>query len=536
MHCRMFLPRGKAARPAASLGLGRSVRGTRRIACRDRFRLLAGGLVACCCIVSARADDPADLHYGWQYLEEADGRVFQRVIEITPRAIPAPSVLGRPGRRVRTVPDGNAALYYLRAAGFVGRDYDRTNYLKRLQDARKQTPNAWIASRLPQWWCFVPFDTFPAKQVEQILEPAAFQTRWWKQAVQQRNCWFGDHARLGTDPRGAPTTYLFGLREMATLHALRYRMALHRGQLDKARRLLEDLRVFQQHAVQYDRPAARWLRDWVDRHVEQATWDMIGHPAGESQYWQLLARLPMLSAGRSSSSASTDVIPTGCRELMAVDLNPRPAAYWHTFIRRLSAELQRSSRGLRIGRLPSDDDLAAARIVALIAANYPDARAYLIREEHISPEVIDRCPTAQVVLFAVRRIFERFHRTCRAIEVLPLDEARQQNDRLMQEFYWKDHWKSAVASLFEYDVTIRRRVEAAQTAVLQVAVEVLRDELASKGKFPPRLDGTKFPVPKDPATGARLEYRIVNGRAVLSAPRLWGAVRRVVVAAREEMK
>ena len=494
----------------------------------------------------ARAEDAAQKTL-WVETEDANGtQISTAEITIRPAAEPRPALRYRLLPAEEDLVDGNAAIHYLKAMGFLMEDYAR----RRIDELRtKAEEEAAKDGKRPLDW--PPGDNarataLPLPEVREFLRLHSGQEPFLAEAARRRHCDWDRRIADTDNPYGYLVYEIQESSSLARVESLRCRLAIAEGRIDDALAILRQQFMLARHLAQDEFQDQFVISGLVGVAVAFAATrdalELAQLPDTPNLYWACAAMpRPFIDASRMLATERSWLYLV-MKSLRDVDETPRPVEYWHAFIDRDlrsparatthfdgdSSDLIRSFSGdWGFGNYdpyyPSFDEpkeIFRLRAATCIAAAYPGARRYLAEECGLPAERLDALPTAQVVFLAMRRFYDTSNDELAKWEATPywiaapkLTAARDKIEADAKRI----GPSAATAWFFAGDVVHHRSALARldqQLALLQT-VEALRLHAAVRGGLPESLADLPVPAPLDPATGRPIAYSIVENRAVL---------------------
>jgi len=504
--------------------------------------------LACCQLIALL---PADDHSiasslaqkenddGWMVTAGPNGRIM--TMELTLYAAAEP----RPALKYQLIPDeydrleGNAAVYYLRALGFLERDAARRElerfHEEQLQRARESGVE--LTQVPPYIWQSTPPDELPRDEVKKYLELTAFQTHLLREAARRDR--FDMERRFKTLDN--PYNYLLPdiqvMRQLARTQRIRCRLAIAEGRIEDALEILGQQFALARHLGQDEFLVSGLMGMAVIGVAWQDALYLVQHPDTPNLYWALAALPKPIVSIRRSLANERQFPYAQFKSLREIDSIPRPAAYWQEFLDRLADELQRVDFEL-LGMVPKDQPkLTRAALAAYVADAYPGARDFLLTELKMTAKQIDALPTAQVVLLACVRFYDQWRDELLKWTYLPLARCRSNsNYRDMETRYKKAtaRFGKCTAPTEAFLPVIRHvAVSAARMdhdlAMLQTVEAIRMYAAAHNNTLPRSLDDLPVPAPITEYTGKPIAYELQGDHATLIGSSFPGIQRRLIL-------
>ncbi len=434
-----------------------------------------------------------------------------------------PNAEPRPSLKYELVPsaansiDGNSAVFYLMAMGFLEQDPARSKMMQIYSDAADQmrkTKGDGDEEVPPYSWLSMPPSELSIQDVKEFLFLTAFQPPLLKNAKRRRGFKLERNLEETKDVIAYLIPEVQKMRELSRMQSLRCRLAIAEGRVDDAIEIISQQLTMARHLADDDFLVSNLVGQAVVGVAWQDALFLIQHPKAPNLYWTL-ANLPKpLVSMDTSLSYERDFLYLQCKSLKDVTEVPQPPEYWRSFMDRLVQEVGGLSYELNIGR--ATPETRRASLVALIAAAYPGAKRHLIGHCGMSPDIVDSYTTAQTVFLAV----VKYH-----------NEARDDLFKWMSIPYWqkqkyapsrgfadlvkvKPHeagWIAAPSALFLPAIQNARTAmtRTSQRITFWQTIEAIRLHGAANGsRLPKSLNDLGVPPPIDPFSGQTLHYEL----------------------------
>ncbi len=485
---------------------------------------------------------------GWVKEKDKQTGIIVQTMEMTLH----PAAEPRPALKYQLLPDefdmldGNSAIYYLKALGFLEQIAAR-NRLREfneaaLEHARREGKSE---DEMPPYvWLSMAPQELPLDAVKSYLTFTSFQPPLLREAVRRR--WFDldRNLREVDDPFAYLLPEIQSMRELARWQSLRSKVAIAEGRIDDAVAILG-----QEYALARHLGLDEFLvSNLVGLACAGVAWDdalyLVQHPDAPNLYWAF-ASLPSPPVDvRYALAVERQLLCLQFKVLREVDETPRPAGYWQDFLDRLIPQFGYLATEFGIPAAKEEPETARAMLVAYVAAAYPAAKRYLIEDLGLAREQVEAYPTAQVVFLAMVRYYEEARDDYFKWTRLPYWQAeRKTQGRSFEDFVGvkpdRVGW-SAAPTLMLLPAVLATRTAAArveQQVALVQTVEAIRMYGASHdGKLPARLDDLPVPAPQDPFTGKPLDYQYHGDYAVLNGHPMPGLRYRLIVRFAQQAK
>lgn len=467
---------------------------------------------------------------GW--IEERDDQSGTRIMTMELLLHPAPEP--RPALRYHLIPneferiDGNAALFYLKAMGFLEQNTarDRLEEFQRQAQDRAQTEGEDFSQFPPESWRATPPAELPIDEVKEYLKITDFQPPLLREAAQRDRFDMERNIREVDNVLGFTIPEMQLMRELARTQDLRCRLAMAENRMDDAITILGQQYAMARHLSQDDFLISSLVGMAISHIAFNQALHLVQHPQAPNLYWAYAALPRPLADTTHSMSVERQLLFEEIRMLREVDETARSVEYWSDFVDRLAVQME--TFGEVMGWKPPDGDqyqsVRRAALVAYIATCYPGARQYLAREWNMSPEQLDSYPTAQVVFLAVVRFYEQWRDEYFKWMHLPWWQARSRAehrnlDQRMRQAADEAGFCAMPTLMLLPALSSARAAESRtdQMIALVQTVEAIRMYGAvHDGQLPRTLQDLPVPAPLDPATGEPIEYEFQGEQALLS--------------------
>jgi len=478
---------------------------------------------------------------GWLREEDKQSGIVVHTMEMTLHPKDEP----RPALKHRLLPDeydlleGNAAVYYLKAMGFLEQNAARARlrevYLEAGERARREGKEF---GQVPPavWWTMEP-DDLPLDEAKEFLKLTWFQVRDLKEAVRRSRFDLERNVRGVDNPLAYLLPEVQSMREIARMQAIRCKVAMAEGRIDDAIEILGQQYALVRHLGQDD----FLVSNLVGIACAGIAWDdalyLVQRPDAPNLYWAFAGLPRPLVDLRHALAIERQFLYLQFKVLREVDERPRPAGYWQDFLDRLIPQLGEFKSEFQLGWADDDPEAARALLVGFVAAAYPGAKRYLIERCGLPAEQVEAYPTAQVVFLAVVRYYDEARDDYFKWAYLPY----WQVDSTTRGLRWDDclrvkpdrvGWSAAPAELL-LPAFLAARTAAARAdqclALVQTVEAIRMYGAAHDGKLPATLDELPVPAPMEPFTGKPLDYRYHGDHAVLTGHDVPGLRYRLVL-------
>jgi hypothetical protein len=480
---------------------------------------------------------------GWIRERDEQTGVLVQTMEMTlhPRGEP------RPALQHRLLPDefdmveGNAAVHYLKAMGFLeqapARDQLRELYRSAAEQAAREGRGA---DKLPPYsWLEMAPRELPVDEVRDLLRLTAFQPPMLAEATRRRRFDMDRNIREANDVIGYLIPEMQGMRELARMQSLRCKVAIAENRVGDAFAILGQQFALGRHLGQ----DGFLISSLVGVACTGVAWSdalyLVQHPDAPNLYWAFAALPRPLVDMRYALDLERQFLYLQVKALREVDETLRPPGYWQDFLENVMFQLGEftSKFGTAFALTGAEADREAARtmLVGFVAAAYPGAKRYLIEERRLPREQVEAYPTAQVVFLAMVRHYDEARDEFFKWTHLPYHQARHKADAAHQVI---DHragrlgWSAAPAQMLlpAIGAVLTASARLDQNLALVQTVEAIRMYGADHdGRLPESLADLPVPAPPEPFTGEPLDYQYHGDHAVLTGHEMNGLQYRLVL-------
>ncbi|MFN7731808.1 MAG: hypothetical protein ACK5OB_07895 [Pirellula sp.] len=455
-----------------------------------------------------------------------------------------PKAEAKPSLKIQLVPDaasqleGNAALFYLKAMGFLEQNSARDRIREMYKLAAEQA-----AETCKQSWDFPPDSyvdmhpaDYPKKAVHEYVDGLlGFQVPSLREARLYGGFSMNRNLALSDNPVGYLLPEMQTIRELARTQRIRCRLAIAEGRVDDAIEIIGQQLTMSRHIATDDFLVSHLVGVAILGIAMDDTLHLITHENCPNLYWAF-AQLPdPLVASERCLAFERQFVYQQIPKLKEIDATPRPQSYWTEFVAEFAdrtVELDRMSEGsdrAMISKVQGDGRLKSIR--NSIEGNVSQAKEYLLSRGIVTPQNVHSYPDEQLVFVAMKDYYDVLRDDMFKLFHIPFLAARDRfastNERLKKDrerFGWFVGLADVMLSNLEGFPSVQFR--AKQRVALIQAIEAIRMAGAENGgKLIDSLEQAPVPVPNDPFTGKPFSYRMVGDTAVLSSeyPASWPA-------------
>jgi hypothetical protein len=396
---------------------------------------------------------------------------------------------------------GNAAIYYGRAAQMG---------MKNLGGPEEKV---WT-------WMEMPLKDLPREEVRLLLRPYHNVFRELERAARCDRCdW---QLRDGIRTQGL--SFLFPeiqkLREFTNLLNLRVRLEMAEGHFHEAVRTLRTGFTMARHANQAETLISSLVGAAIAQQMADQGTELLQLSGAPNLYWAF-TDLPQPFIDQRVPLQSERMIVNGLFSPLAeADIRSTPLSN-----QQLQVVIAGMGQLFAEGHSRETTTLRLA-LIGMTAKGYPEAKEFLLAQG-MAAETVEAMPRLQVVLIFALAEHDRLFDEMIKWQGIPYWQARpgmEKAERALKEEKVKSgelgriplasYLIPAVQKVFFATTRLDRKLAALRS------IEAIRLYAAGHdGKLPAALSEiTEVPVPVDPVTGKDFDYKMEDGKAVLSAP------------------
>jgi hypothetical protein len=509
---------------------------------RHFFVLLLGILATAnssACSLRVQADEPTREGI-WLLQRENDFGIQVRTAEL----ILTPKAESRPALKHRFLPDGfdlqdgNAAIFYLRAMGFLEQESARNQLSDFRKKARKEAESKGEdpSNAAPNCWLDMPPKDLPLDEVKQYLSFLSFQPRDLAEATRRRSFSLDRNIRQVASPVNVLLPEIQYMRELARNQKLRCAVAIAEGRVDDAIAILGQQYALANHLGSDEFLVSNLVGAAVAGIAFEDALYLLEKPGTPNLYWAFASLPNPIINMQSSLAFERQLLFEEVKALKEVDDTPRNVGYWQDFIERILPQFQSL---LLLDPQPTVQDRDSMRtlLIATIGASYPGATRYLIEEVGLDRGQVENYCTAQTYFLAMKRYCEQSRDEHFKWTAIPFADAMANSqfnelDKRTAADCARIGWSSGPATTFLPAIgAVRNAQQRIQQSIAMLqTIEAIRIfGAANGGKLPSSLDRLSFPAPMDPATGKPFLYEASGDKAVLTGHRFPGLQTRIIL-------
>jgi hypothetical protein len=498
-----------------------------RSACPARNNIAAAVLSAACgmgSFLSASAEENASK-------SSATETVAVETVKLTIH----PKGETKPSLKIQLLPDptdqleGNAAVYYLKAMGFLEQNTarDRLSELKKKGEERAKAEGKNAMDFPPYSYLELRPEEYPKEEVREYLNLHAFQVTSLREARRFRDFSMHRNLQLSDNPIGYLLPEMQAIRELARNQRIRCRLAIAENRIDDAIEIIGQQVTMSRHIGMDDFLVSYLVGCAVLGIAIEDTMLLQEHAECPNLYWAF-AQLPnpLLDSTRCLAF-ERQFIYLQVPKLKEVGTDVKSPAYWTEFVADFSkrtSDIDQYNEGTEITIVSKvQGEKRMESIQESIAANVPQAKQYLLDRGILTMESMEAYPKEQLVFLAMKDYYEvsrdeQFKWFYSPYEVnqgkFSIVNEKMKTD--IEKFGWFAGLSHGL--LPSIDVFHTAVVRTRQRIALVQALEAIRMAGAdNSGKLIDSLDKAPLPIPNDPFTGKPFSYQVTGDVAVLSS-------------------
>ena len=490
----------------------------------------------------SKGDDSANapIQYGvWVKADDPDSEKSMRVmrLKVHPQAAPIPALKHRliPDPDDRT--DGNAAMFYLKAMGFI-EQYNAREQLHKMQQKWYQDSRdseEITGDFAPNIWFDMPPSELPLDQVKSYLELIAFQSPLLYDAARRKN-YSQDRSMEKVDN---PIAYLLPevqqMRELARQQIVRLRYAVAQHRIDDAVEILGQMVTMANHLGRDEFLVSSLVAVAVESLAVEQGLMLTEQSDAPNLYWAIAALPDPLIDLSAAIESERNLLSRQFPALKKVDETVRTDAYWAAFVEEIIpqwnryAELTNGWSG--VSHLPNNID--KFQMAGNIATQYEPARRFLSEVSALQDEQLDQFSTTQTVFLALVNYQTIAMDEETVAFYLPYwSQQRAEVSAIRERWRGELGWVAGVSDLLLFgSETVRSaftRID--QLLSLWQTVEAVRLTVAGNDAvLPSSLSDLTVPAPLDPVCNRPFSY-VVNGQtATITGKRIGGSRYQLII-------
>jgi hypothetical protein len=443
----------------------------------------------------------------------------------------------KPSLKIQLLPaptdqlEGNAAVYYLKAMGFLEQNSarDRLSELKEKGAERAKAEGKNAMDFPPYSYLELRPEDYPREEVREYLNLHAFQVTSLREARRFRDFSMHRNLQLSDNPIGYLLPEMQAIRELSRNQRIRCRLAIAENRIDDAIEIIGQQVTMSRHIGMDDFLVSYLVGCAVLGIAIEDTMLLQEHAECPNLYWAF-AQLPnpLLDTDRCVAFEGQFIyfqIP----KLKEIDTAPKSPEYWSEFIAdfaRRTSDIDQFNEGEEFAIVSKVQ--GEKRIVSIqesIHENVPQAKKYLLGRGILTAEAMEAFPKEQLVFLAMRDYYDLFRDDyfkwlhapySVAVEGVKVTNLQKKTKREREEYGWFTGVSFGLLPNIEGFFTAVTRTRQ-RIAVIQAIEAIRMAGAANGGMLIDSLDKAPLPIPNDPFTGKPFSYQVTGDVAVLSS-------------------
>lgn len=310
---------------------------------------------------------------------------------------------------------------------------------------------------------------------------------------------------------------LAAMRSLSKLLVLQARVQIAEGKLDDAIVTLRTGYAMGRHMAQNSTVIGGLVGMAISQLMSRELLVLLEQPDAPNLYWALTNLPSPLVNLRSAFETEGKLIYLWYPEFQHLDDLPHTPEYWHSLLKRMWADFERS-----YGGTPPTKGVQELLTAGYTMARYPKARQTLI-ERGLSAERVDAMPVLEVMTRSALIVYDATWDRMLKWLCVPYWQARSELKEA-ESHLTSEAWRNGplpeigalIPSLAAASLAVARND---REICLLRTIEALRMYAAAhRGQLPAKLsDVTAVPIPIDPVTGQPFIYKLEGDKAVLEA-------------------
>jgi hypothetical protein len=453
-----------------------------------------------------------------------------------------PMAEAKPSLAIQLVPDaatqleGNAAIFYLKAMGFLEQNSARDQLREIQKEAVEQAKET--GGELSDFPPFSYVDMhpkdYPKAEVHEYLDGLlSFQVPSLREARLLRDFSMHRNLQLSDNPIGYLLPEMQAMRELARTQSIRCRLAIAEGRVDDAIEVIGQQLTLSRHIGMDDFLVSNLVGVAVIAIACDDTLYLLEHAQCPNLYWAYAQCPDPLVDMTRCLAFERQLFYLQVPKLKEIDPSLKSDAYWTEFladfaVRTRDFDLYNEGSDRMVSKVQGEGRVES--IQKAIEENVSQAREYLLSRGILNKDTIDSYPGEQLVFLAMKDYYEVGRDEQYQLLYMPYGmsqeksaSANEQRKKDLQRYGWfvgvadgwlpnADGWLPNMAAIKAAQCRVQQRI-----ALIQ-AVEAIRMAGAENGgKLVDSLGATPVPVPNDPFTGKPFQYQVTGDVATLSS-------------------
>ena len=168
----------------------------------------------------------------WETTDDVEsGNISTMRLQVYPQAAEKPALATRLIPKPFERYDGNSAVYYLKAMGFLEQTYAREKLTQFFRDAQQKAIDEGrdTGTAPPYAWLDMPIEQLPEEELKEFLQLTSFQPQLLHEASLHKGFELERHMRDVENPVAYLLPEIQSMRELARMQSLRLRLAVAEG-------------------------------------------------------------------------------------------------------------------------------------------------------------------------------------------------------------------------------------------------------------------------------------------------------------------
>lgn len=441
----------------------------------------------------------------------------------------------KPALKIQLLPDpteqldGNSAIFYLKAIGFLEQDSARDRLreiYKKSAEQSKETGTS-IGDIPPHSYEDMHPRDYPKKEVREYLSLVEFQQLPLREARRMKDFSMNRNIHLSESPIGYLLPEMQSIRAVARNQRVRCRFAIAEDRINDAIEIIGQQVTMSHHLAKDDFLVSYLVGAATLRIALDDAMLAIEHEKCPNLYWAF-AQLPdpLLNHERCLA-VERQFLFMQIPKLKDVDTTVLPAEYWTVFIQdfaKRTAEIDmynESEQTTIVSKVQGEKRVQS--IHESVKKNAPQAKKYLLNRGVLQAEKIDSYTDEQLVFLAMKDYYQvsrdehfKWLNLPHRIAKEKIAAASNSIKKDQEQYGWfagvTNYLLPSIDAVNDVITRARQRIALIQT------IEAIRMAGAENGgKLIDTLEKTPVPVPNDPFTNKPFEYKVSGDTAVLSA-------------------
>ena len=437
--------------------------------------------------------------------------------------------------KIQLIPDasqrleGNSAVYYLKALGFLEQDIARDRVRELIKKGAEEAKAAEKEAREfpPYSYLEMRPEQYPKEEVRAYLKLLDFQIPSLREARRLEGFNMHRHIQLSENPLGYLLPEMQAIRELARTQSIRCRLAIAENRIEDAIETLGQQVSMSRHISMDDFLVSYLVGVSMLNIAIDDTLLLLEHPQCPNLYWAF-AQLPQpLASPERCLATEREFLYWQIPKLKDITTKPQSPDYWKSFIADFSQRTSDIESMFAEGEPEIVSKVQGERrvdaILKSIEGNAPQAKEYLVSRGVLAKDALEAYSKEHLVFLAMKDYYEVTRDDQYKWFSLPyldaIDNLSRATDQIevdREKLGWFTQLPNALApSLSAFYESIQR---SRQRIALVQLIEAIRMAAAENGgKLIESLDKSAVPVPANPFTGKPFSYQVSGDTAVITS-------------------